>query len=578
MSKTEEYLDYYENRIKEDREASFFIFLTALSKDSDNPQNVFLRGDSGIGKTWVVTNILELFNDSNIWMLGGLSPTALVHSYGDLQDEHGHPFEWTEKPTLAQVKEEMQFNDPSVSKSNIEKEYFERLKNWNEKLKKSKYVVDLNGKLLVFLDAPHIKTFDALRPVLSHDKYEISYRFTDKSAKGQLRTQHVVLRGFPSTIFCTTSRAWLEDLATRSLTITPKTTNIKLRAACILIGEDAAFPMNNHEQKEAALMKLKLQCLQNDIKDNLVAVPFGPQMGEVIPLNQPRVMRDFKHLVTYIKLNALCNHKHRPKIFGFQKTIILATYEDFETVMQYFRYCEETTTTGLNQHILNVFHKTMIPLKTFTYSDLVNKCKEVLDRPLSESTLRVYVSELQNISYVSEETHPTDKRRKIIRVIKKEEKALDYIRNEFKAWFTLESFKGWLNSVRKNTAENPILLNNIPSDKWDNDVESLFYEHYIPQEEATIRENGKTEGKNVTDFQPSLEELSLNEVGNSNVTETNAISLTPVLEAEKCEQCNEFPVAYEFPYKEQKIRRCKNCIGKMQRAGLKFTTLKEVEG
>jgi len=46
--------------------------------------------------------------------------------------------------------------------------------------------------------------------------------------------------------------------------------------------------------------------------------------------------------------------------------------------------------------------------------------------------------------------------------------------------------------------------------------------------------------------------------------------------AEKCECCGEFPVAYTFTYDGQQLRRCKNCIEKMQSRGLKFTTLKKV--
>lgn len=46
--------------------------------------------------------------------------------------------------------------------------------------------------------------------------------------------------------------------------------------------------------------------------------------------------------------------------------------------------------------------------------------------------------------------------------------------------------------------------------------------------------------------------------------------------AEKCEGCGEFPVAYTFTHDGQQVRRCKNCIEKMQIKGLKFTTLKKV--
>ena len=47
--------------------------------------------------------------------------------------------------------------------------------------------------------------------------------------------------------------------------------------------------------------------------------------------------------------------------------------------------------------------------------------------------------------------------------------------------------------------------------------------------------------------------------------------------AEKCETCGEFPVAYTFTHDGQQLRRCKDCVEKLQREGFKFTTLKEVK-
>jgi len=464
MNVTESFLDYFERRIKEDREASFFVFLTALSKDSSDPQNLFLKGDSGIGKTYCALNVVELFEDSDVWILGSLSPTALVHSYGELQDAEGNPIMPDMKPSLDEIKEQ----NPNEPKGAIRKEYFERLQKWNEKLKNSKYVVDLHNKLLVFLEVPKMKTFNILRPILSHDKPEISYKFTDRSGKGQLRTQHVVIRGWPATIFCTTDVKFLEDLATRSVTATPKTTKTKLRAACELIGEDAAFPWKG-EDKEAVRFRLHLQGLQGEIEKLTVVIPYAPEIGKIIPLYQPRIMRDFKHILAFIKLNALVNHKQRPKLGD----LVLATYEDFKTVLDYFEYCEETTVTGLGLNILNVFSKAMVPLGEFTYAQLVMKCKDVLDRPLSSSTLRNYVCELAKVGYIDEQPNPLDKRTKIISVIKQEENLSEYVRTQFRHVFTLESFKAWLKQLGNNLSEN---AENTYSTF---NVEDVFNEHYF---------------------------------------------------------------------------------------------------
>jgi len=445
---------------------------------------VFFKGDSGIGKTWVVTNVLDIFSEEDVWMLGGLSPTALVHDYGTLMGKDGVEIDPSLKPSFKAIKDELQGELREGEKVNavaVKREFFKRLKEWNDKLKDSFYVVDLHKKLLVFLEAPHIETFNKLRPILSHDKEEISYRFTDKDKSGGLRTSHVKICGWPATMFCTTDKTWLEDLATRSLTITPRITEKKLRAACELVGADAAYPrtMFNGANREKLFKISAVEGLRKEISNLAVAVPYGHEIGHNVPLYRPRVMRDLNHIVSYIQLNALVNHHNRPKITGLEKTLVLATYEDFVQVMTYFLYCEESTVTGLNAHILEVFHKAMEPLQTFDYDGLVLKCQEVLRYPLSRSTLYVYVRELSNIGWVDDEPNPEDKRKRIIRIIKDKQNLLSYLILEFPSFFKLENFKAFLNNVKKLSQQSHISLNDISCENWENDVETLFNEHYV---------------------------------------------------------------------------------------------------
>jgi len=40
---------------------------------------------------------------------------------------------------------------------------------------------------------------------LSHDRKELLYKITDRREKKGLRTKNVIIRGFPSVIFCTGS-------------------------------------------------------------------------------------------------------------------------------------------------------------------------------------------------------------------------------------------------------------------------------------------------------------------------------------------------------------------------------------
>jgi len=178
------FLRYIARTVRRDVITKNMVFLTGLSAYTKEPINLFLRGESSIGKSYNVREVLRLFPKGDVWFLGGLSPTALVHEKGVLVDKHGDPILPSDKPDKNASKEEKEA--------------------WRERLRDSKYIVDLQGKILVFLEAPHIQTYNMLRPILSHDTWEISYKFTDRSGKGKLQTMHVVIRGWPATIFCST--------------------------------------------------------------------------------------------------------------------------------------------------------------------------------------------------------------------------------------------------------------------------------------------------------------------------------------------------------------------------------------
>jgi len=507
---THNFLRFYENRVKKDRESVFFIFLTALSKDTDDPRNIFMKGKSGIGKTYITVNVVALFNQKDIWYLGGLSPTALVHGYGDWVDETGELIDPLEKPSKETIKLELELENPDkhITKTQVFRQFQEKMKKWREKIKKSYYRVDMRGKLLVFLDAPHPDTFARLLPILSHDQPEISYKHT-VSKKTELRTEHVKIVGWPATIFCTTNKTWLEDFSTRSFTITPRTTEAKLRAAVELTGRDYSFPKRfRQDEKTKARLQLVLSCLQNRLTGNNVEVliPYSQSLSRIIPIYKERVMRDFSHILTFIRLNAILNHVNRPEITVNDEEFLLATKEDFVTVFKMFQFCEETTVTGLSQHIITVFNDLMKPLMVFNYKTLVEKSKEVLDYPLSSKTLYKYVEELEKIGWVDQQPDPEDKRRRIITVIRTEKNLLSYSLSQFHTFFTLETFKEWLKEHFKLFSQNPensTPLFLIDGKEWNgNGVNEVFTKYY--GEKSAVVGNEKRENNTETLKQPSF--------------------------------------------------------------------------
>ena len=170
---------------------------------------------------------MKYFPQEDIWFLGGLSPKALIHEHGILMNKYGERISLEDKPIKPKKRD---FQSEEEYEEAL-KRYKEELEAWKEELRDSYYLIDLRNKILVFLECPESETYRMLLPILSHDSERIEYRFTDKTAKGQLRTTRVVIEGFPATIFVTVDRKHIEELATRSFTATPETSKEKIEEA-----------------------------------------------------------------------------------------------------------------------------------------------------------------------------------------------------------------------------------------------------------------------------------------------------------------------------------------------------------
>jgi len=166
--------------IKKDEVNKIVTFLCEVSAYTDNSQfNISYNAPSSTGKSYIPTEIARLFPEEDVIEVGYCSPTAFFHDRG----------EWIEE--------------------------------------KKGYLVDLSRKILIFLDQPHTLLLQHLRPLLSHDKKEISIKITDKSQKHGLRTKNILLRGFPSVIFCTAGLRIDEQEATRFLLLSPEVSQKK---------------------------------------------------------------------------------------------------------------------------------------------------------------------------------------------------------------------------------------------------------------------------------------------------------------------------------------------------------------
>ena len=553
----EAYMRHLSKFVKRDEVTKRMVFLTALSAYSDNPINLFLRGPSSIGKSYNVTRTLRYFPREDVWFLGGLSPTALVHDYGVPVDEDGQPWEPSE-------------HMPNRKDYPNKEEYREAVKHWREKCKRVRYMIDLQHKILVFLEAPHIETYNKLRPILSHDVWETSFKFTDRKGKGPLRTVHVVLRGWPATIFCTTDINYIEDLATRGFTVTPEMEAEKYSAAIRLQGEMAALPMKFKEDEEFRRLKMSLEALIGRIKleKAKVIVPYARELSKVYPSTHPRDMRDFNHFLALIKMHALLHIFQRYWIEVDGERYVMANIRDFEAILNLLPQMEETTRTGIPGHILDFYHKVVEPLETPCHiQDLTQKYNEVAERKVSSKTVYDWVEILCDVGYATKIVDPDDKRRRLIQPLKKPENSLYYSVRKSLPFFTEKDFVNWLKTLQNYSAEKSIFAYKI-SEPWnrvpltDPDGENFVYVKKIFQAEYFLdiekEEEAIKEEKEPKIFSPeesrTISRFNLNDVlgwsyliqsvtgvcagcGLENATLTRSVTLRDGRKLYVCEDC-----------------------------------------
>jgi len=371
--------------IKKDEENKLITFLCQLSAYTEGSQfNISFNAPSSTGKSYIPTEIARLFPKEDVIEIGYCSPTAFFHDVGE----------------------------------------------YNKELKG--YMVDLSRKILIFLDQPHTQLLERLRPLLSHDKKEISLKITDKTQKYGLKTKNVLLRGYPSVIFCTAGLKIDEQEATRFLLLSPETNQEKIREAIyekIKKETDASayqeWLENNPERK---LLKERIIAIkQENIAEIKISSP--EQITEWFfkknKMLKPRHSRDIGRLISLIKSFALLNLWFREK----NDLTIVANEEDIKEAFQIWDNISESQELNLPPYIYHLYQEVILPVWTekndcsgdglkesgLTRQDIIQKHYKVYGRFIADWQLRQQIIPmLETAGLIIQESNPNDRRQMLI--------------------------------------------------------------------------------------------------------------------------------------------------------------------
>jgi len=519
-----------EKRVKRDNPVKLSVLFTGISGFLKEPINLFQKGESGIGKSYNTVQTLKYFPKETTILLGGLSPKALIHDYGVLLTEDGKPadtIEAPEKPRKSDFADAEDFKDET-------RLYKKKFKEYIEIMKKTYTLIELSGKTLVFLENPDWETFHMLYPILSHDTERIEYRFVDKLAKGQMRTMHVVIQGWPATVFLTVDRRYMEELATRSFTVTPESTKEKIADANQLTNMKANYPwLYDRETGEIQEIRTVVIAIRTWFKASEadVVVPFEG-LYEFFPKEIVRDMRDFQHFTQFLKAITALHLFQRPLITINGKSFVVSTMFDVAVAINIYREIFETTRTGTEQAILDFYHNVIKQKNSWYLKDLTEEYNVTATRKASSDTIRIKLDRLAQIGYVNIERDENNKTRNIYTPLHQELNAQSLVENHRKTPTQQdlkvklkEGFEKWKNNIlvlgeanikkffhgaiEEGISKPPLTLSDLEADVLDENffsVFTLFKKEYLSKAEPSLKQENKPE---------SLRETISQQVSNS---------------------------------------------------------------
>jgi hypothetical protein len=327
--------------VKKDEEAKQITFQGMLLAQTEEDQyNTAFQSESSTGKTYMPLELIEYFPESERREYAGASPTSFFHQIGKFV-------------SLQEVSKDV----------NI-KGLFDLGEIADEKRKV--ILVDLEDKILLFLDQPHWMLMEKLRPLLSHDRKVLRYDITDKTGKGGLRTKTVLIKGFPTVVFCTGKPSQEDQERTRLWLLSPEASQEKLQESLKILAKKEANRRAFKEMISKDPMRLWLMQRVQLIRQTGIKNVVIPNEDKVLKrflskrnYLKPRDQRDFPRLMRLIKARALLNCFHRKKL---NQDSIESNDEDEDEAFELYEKVAVSNELGLAPETYEVYEKVIRPL------------------------------------------------------------------------------------------------------------------------------------------------------------------------------------------------------------------------
>lgn len=327
----EELADILSSTIKEDKINKVITFLIMLGTYTEEEQsNEMFRAESTTGKSYIPLEIALYFPNEDVEKVGFASPTSFFHEFG------------------IRFKREKLIRDENGEKKTEEHTYI---------------LIDMSKRIYIFKDMPSTELLVKLRSLLSHDEKELQIQFTNKNEKSGYRTNHIIIRGYPTVMFCTATGNVLDmQESTRFFILSPQTETGKIAEAIKLL----AMKRGNKQKYQSFLdTNTKRIWLTNRIyaiRAEGIADIIIPDEGKVAldfisskKHLQPRHMRDFGRLLSLIKYWALLNNWTRQKEETENGRIVYANQIDVDIGFILYNTICDANEFGLSPEVYSFY-------------------------------------------------------------------------------------------------------------------------------------------------------------------------------------------------------------------------------
>ena len=305
--------------IKYDYSNKVITFLAMLLAYTDSDQlNIMFNASSSTGKSFICHEVSQYFPQQDVNVYGKTTPTAFYYS------------------------RKLRRKNPETNEPYI----------------------DLERRIMIFVEQPDTKLQENLRAILSHEKKTVPFAITNREKGGRNASDEGYILGYPSTFFCSANTNIDEQEQTRCLILSPDSTREKVMAG-IDAYIDKSCHRNAFEAKVASdedrkLLMERIRYIKSlhvdsiDINDSdYLKKRFLEKLVGNVP---PKAMREIGKVTSLAKAVALINAPHR-----MVNGKITVSRDDIDQAVDLWGSICESMVYGVPPQVFDFYKKVVIP-------------------------------------------------------------------------------------------------------------------------------------------------------------------------------------------------------------------------